>query len=259
MLAPTLNPPIGILGGTFNPIHWGHLLPSKTIMTELKLAQLKLIPNRRPPHKQSPGVDGQKRAHMVALACEQMTTQYQCPFTVDRIELERDKPSYTLDTLKILQQRHPNTPLCFLMGLDSLINFHTWYQFEQILTCCHLIVSARPGYQLDPNSHGAQLLNKHQTHNPKDISKQLAGLIYIANIEPINISASEIRSRIANNLAVDDLLPSSVLAYIEQMQLYRAGSRSRRLPPRLGPSQARESRATTVALRSGSAVPAATQ
>lgn len=221
-----LNPPIGLLGGTFNPIHWGHLLPTKTIMNQLNLGRMMLIPAHRPPHKQTPGVDSDKRGHMVKLACEHMQQQHQnqiegCQFEVNLLELERSEPSYTVETLKIVQQQNPNTPLCFLMGMDSLINFHTWYQFEQIIELCHLVVSTRPGYQLAATSPAAQLLAQRQTHNCQDLSHSLGGKVYLADIEPIDVSSSQIRADIAADKTVDHLLPANVLGYINQMQLYR--------------------------------------
>lgn len=216
-----LKAPIGLLGGTFNPIHWGHLLPTKTIMSELNLSHIMLIPAHRPPHKQTPGVDSAKRAHMVKLACIQMQQQYHSQFEVNLLELERSKPSYTVETLKILQQQHPNTPLCFLMGMDSFINFHTWHQFEQIIELCHLVVSCRPGYQIPNNSPAAHRLATRQTDTPQDLTRSLGGKVYLANIEPIDVSSSQIREYIAANKTVDHLLPANVLAYINQMQLYR--------------------------------------
>ena len=221
MLKPKLKQPIGLLGGTFNPIHWGHLLPTKTVMETLNLSRIMLIPAHRPPHKQTPGVQSDKRANMVKLACEHMQQQQTCHFEVNTLELDRNEPSYTVQTLKILQQQNPNTPLCFLMGMDSLINLHTWYQFEQVIELCHIVVSRRPGYQLADSSPAATLLATRQTQNPQDLRATLGGRIYLADIEPIDISSSQIREYIAADKAVDQLLPSNVLAYINQMQLYR--------------------------------------
>ena len=221
MLKQKLKAPIGLLGGTFNPIHWGHLLPTKTIMNELNLSRVMLIPNHRPPHKQTPGVDSNKRAAMVKLACEQMKKQYNSEFETNLLELERTEPSYTVETLKILQQQNPNTPLCFLMGLDSLINFHTWYQFEQIIELCHLVVSTRPGYQLPANSEAANMLSQRQVQSPQELEQSLGGKIYLANIEPVDVSSSQIRASLAENKKVDHLLPENVLTYINKMQLYR--------------------------------------
>ena len=107
------------------------------------------------------------------------------------------------------------------MGLDSLINFHTWYQFEDIIKRCHLVVSTRPGYQLPAISPAANMLSQRQVQSPQELKQSLGGKIYLANIEPVDISSSQIRASLAQNKKVDHLLPDNVLAYINKMQLYR--------------------------------------
>lgn len=207
---------IGFLGGTFDPIHFGHLRPALEIQQALNLVNLYLMPNYTSPHKSKSLASSQQRIDMLTLAI-QNTPDLQ----IDTQELLRECPSYTANTVKLLRQQHPQTPLCFIMGMDSLINFDTWYQYQDILTYCHLVISHRPGWDPIFNNTINDLLKKHQTNDPKHLHQKLAGHIYFQSTTQLAISSSEIRAQIAAKQPIDFLTPRAVSEYIELEQCYR--------------------------------------
>ncbi len=215
MTKKMLTKPIGILGGTFDPIHFGHLRPAVDLLNQLPLAQIRFMPNHIPPHKTLPGSQSEQRLTMVNLA-----VRGQEKLVVDSRELNRDKPSYTIDTLKELKRELPHTPLCFIMGMDSLLSFTRWHQWQHILDYCHLIVCCRPGWQHEDNPETQALLSQRQTQAPADLQNQQAGRIYLAQVSQLDISASQIRQLVSMNQSASYLLPTSVLEYIQKNQLY---------------------------------------
>jgi nicotinate-nucleotide adenylyltransferase len=214
----TLNKPkaIGFLGGTFDPIHFGHLRPALEIQQALNLQALYLMPNYIAPHKSETLATTDQRIDMIKLAIQntpnlQLTTQ----------ELLRSTPSYTIDTLKLLRQQSPNIPICFIMGMDSLIHFDTWYEYQDILSYCHLVISHRPGWTPIFNKTIEALVGAHQVHNPALLHQTLAGCIYFQSTSQLAISSSQIRDLLAVNQAIDFLTPQSVCDYIKENDCYR--------------------------------------
>lgn len=207
---------IGFLGGSFDPIHNGHLLPAIEVAQALNLKQLLLMPNHIAPHKPGSHCNSQQRCEMVQLAV-QPYPQLQ----VDQRELKRDTPSYTIETLKEIQAQYPDTPICFMMGMDSIINFDSWYQWQDILNYCHLVICARPGWKGEFNDTIQTLLSKHQTENANDLHQHLSGKIYFQPTTQYDISSTQIRHNIEQNIAVENLLPEAVNHYIKQHQLYK--------------------------------------
>jgi len=216
---------IGILGGTFNPIHLGHTLPAKAVAAHLSLDEILLIPASIPPHKASPNISAKHRATMVKLACDAEPN-----FSCDERELQRNGHSFTVDTLRELSQCHPNTHLYFIMGLDSLLTFTTWHKHQEILSFCHLVVNTRPNYQLSNINQATKLLlNKHQVDDAKALKNSYAGgILLLPSSLPnydkhldINISSSEVRQRLINKQECQHLLSPAVLDFINKNKLYR--------------------------------------
>lgn len=216
---------IGILGGTFNPIHLGHTLPAKVVAAHLSLDKILLIPASIPPHKASPNVSAKHRSEMVKLACEAEPT-----FHCDDRELHRDGYSFTVDTLKELSQAYPCARLYFIMGLDSLLTFTAWHKYQEILSLCHLVVNTRPNYQLNDINQATQLLlNKHQVDDVNALKKiNVGGILLLPSNLPsyvnhldINLSSSEVRQRLINKQDCQHLLTSKVLTFINKNKLYR--------------------------------------
>ncbi|MGL5037637.1 MAG: nicotinate-nucleotide adenylyltransferase [Aeromonas sp.] len=211
-----LNPPIGILGGTFDPIHIGHLRPAIEARDALGLGQVRLIPNHIPPHRADPFCSSTQRLAMVKLAAAENRG-----FVVDERELTRNKPSYTIDTLIELRHELPDTPLCFLMGMDSLLSLPSWHRWQALLDYSHLIVSTRPGWQPNYSAKVAQLLARHQTTDANALHQHRAGHIWLAENVPIELSATLLRARLAQGQDIRYLLPESVAHYIAKQGLYR--------------------------------------
>lgn len=206
-----MNKPIGILGGTFDPIHQGHLEIAQTILKTCDLDHIEFIPCGIPPHREAPIANAQERLTMVKLA-----TQNNPLFVANDIEIKRDGISYMADTLETLQKQYPNTPLCLLIGFDAFKQFNTWRYHEKILTLAHLIVIHRPNVSLDSEAWIQSFLQAHQTKNIQDLHQKAWGKVYL-ELNPSNdLSSSDVR---ANKMLED--LPPLVADYISTHGLYQ--------------------------------------
>ena len=207
---------IGILGGTFDPIHYGHLRPCLDLLQQLNLAEVRLMPNHIPPHRATPGSSSAHRLAMAKLAvidCDELS--------VDTRELTRTTPSYTIDTLIELAAENPHTPVCFLIGLDSLNNLHTWHRWQELLSYCHLVVSYRPNYALTLAPEVQKIFEQVQTTNVEDLQQQKQGRILLWPSTQLEISATRIRQLIKHQQSPQYLLPDNVLSYIHKNKLYK--------------------------------------
>lgn len=207
---------IGFLGGTFDPIHFGHLRPALEITELLALQQLYLMPNHIAPHKAQSHANAQQRSDMVKLAI-----QDQEHINIDTRELNRQTPSYTIDTLKELKAQYPHTAICFIMGMDSLESFDSWYQWQDILNYCHLIISHRPGFHAQFNATVEKLVTQCSTTDKQDLHRLDSGRIYFQATSQLDISSTHIRALLSNKKSIDYLVPESVNNYIKQYQLYQ--------------------------------------
>ena len=208
---------IGVLGGTFDPIHLGHLRSALDIAQDQKLAKVYLMPNHTPPHKKQPQASNEQRLTMLKLA-----TEHCAQLTIDTRELDCDGLSYSVLALESLRQEHPDTPLCFLMGMDSLLSFTTWHRWQDILSLCHLVVSSRPGWSLPLTGDVQRLLADHHTDDINELQRSLAGHIFIHEAHPLSISSSEIRQLRQQGKSCQFLLPQNVNDYLIKHQLYQA-------------------------------------
>jgi nicotinate-nucleotide adenylyltransferase len=221
MITRALAAGIGILGGTFDPIHVGHTQSAQVVAKELSLTKILLIPAHIPPHKVSPGLvphaSAQQRAAMVELACLQNPL-----FSCDTRELNRSGHSYTVETLKELKQQYPNQPLYFIVGMDSLMSFTRWHQYQEILGLCHLVVNSRPNYPVEQlNSVTKVLLSKHQTTDVATLSCSEAGKIFFAQTNFFDISSTQIRKKLAANESCQKQLLPQISDFIHKNNLYR--------------------------------------
>jgi len=214
--AQPLQSPIGLLGGTFDPIHLGHLRPALELCQQLQLAQLRFIPNRYPPHKPHPNSTDADRLNMLRRALAG-----QPEFAIDTRELQRDKPSYTIETLIELRRELPDTPLCFIMGMDSLLSLASWHRWRELGDYAHLVVCHRPGWQPRLDGELAEWAQQHRSHDVNQIRRQTHGLLYLCQVSQLEIASSDIRAGLARGLSPRYLLPDSVLEYIEERRLYR--------------------------------------
>lgn len=206
-----------LLGGTFDPIHLGHILPAKETATWLSAKQVSLIPAHIPPHKQHTHANAEQRAAMANLVCLSDNL-----FKLDKRELQRSKHSFTVDTLIELKAERPNAHLYFIMGMDSLLSFTKWQDWQKILTLCHLVVNIRPGYchlQLETKINPA--LKPHLIENILQLRSQAAGKIILHECNAFDISSTQIRNDIHAGKSYAQFVTKQVHHYIEQQQLYR--------------------------------------
>ena len=208
---------IALLGGTFDPIHFGHILPAQETAKWLGVEQLFIIPAHIPPHKIGTHANAKHRANMVSLVCNNDKI-----FNLDNRELNRQNRSYTIDTLKEIKAEQPNTDLYFIMGMDSLLTFTSWHCWQEILTLCNLVVNIRPGYNHRTlETSLAPELKTRLIYNLAKIQPQKTGLILIHESQEVNISSTEIREKIKSCEDYSKDLPKQVYDYINQHKLYR--------------------------------------
>ena len=192
---------IAVMGGTFNPIHYAHLLSAEQVRTGLGYDKILFIPSARPPHKVSDAdiIAPEHRYQMVLLAIAENPK-----FEVSRIELERAGPSYTIETLKALEKLYGNTrELGWIIGADSLIEYKIWKNFDEVLTRCVMIATTRPSYDL--NRVPSEIRNRVTTFP----------------VTGVDISATVVRERIRKQLSIRYLVPETVRSYIDRHALYR--------------------------------------
>ncbi len=205
-------------GGTFDPIHLGHLNCARELAEIVGLDKVTLLPNNVPPHRAQPIASAEQRVTMLTLA-----TQHDPLFTVDPRELARTTPSWTIETLELLRSElGPTTPLAFIIGQDSFLSLNRWHRWSEILDYCHLLVAQRPGYASHhPEPKVRAWLNRHTTAEVEQLHHQPAGSIYLADTAFYSISATDIRRRLQQGLSCQDLLMPEVSDYISQTGLYR--------------------------------------
>ena len=209
------NLPIGILGGTFDPVHLGHMHLAKQIITLLPLQNILLIPCYQSPLKDRPLASAQDRLNMIKIAIKNYPQ-----FLVSDCEIKRGGLSYTIDTLRMLKQTYPNNPLIFIIGVDAFNQFDQWEDRHEILKLAHLLVVNRPGFAPTTNIAVTALLQKHQTAHAESLQKQNAGLIYLINIAPLPIAATQIRHLIKHHQSASNLVAKEVWKYINKHKLY---------------------------------------
>ncbi|RKQ39843.1 nicotinate-nucleotide adenylyltransferase [Enterobacter sp. R1(2018)] len=211
-------PLCAIYGGTFDPIHYGHLKSVEALANQVALHQVTIMPNNVPPHRPQPEADSQQRKAMVELAIAGNPL-----FRLDARELERSTPSYTVETLEqVRSERGMQQPLAFIIGQDSLLSLQRWHRWESLLDLCHLLVCQRPGYPVSMDTVEQQhWLDSHSTASVDELHAAPAGKIYLAQTPMYDISATVIRQRLEQNLPCDELVPAPVLQFIRQHGLYR--------------------------------------
>ncbi|MBV9576184.1 MAG: nicotinate-nucleotide adenylyltransferase [Gammaproteobacteria bacterium] len=207
---------IGILGGTFDPIHLAHLRMALELYESLNLAKVHMMPCFQPMHRKQPIASPEHRLAMVkcAVAAEPA-------LSADDTEIKRKGATYTIDTLMTLREKMPDIPLCLLMGIDAFLNFSSWHRWKDILTQAHLIVAHRPRYQLPLTGVMADLLKKHLQTEINFIHENLAGGILLKPITALEISATDIRKQIAMGANPRYLLPDSVYDYVKEHRIYK--------------------------------------
>lgn len=213
--------PIGILGGTFDPIHYGHLRLAEEMLELANLRQIRFIPTGMPPHRDPPQVPAEHRAAMVKLAIADQPT-----FVLDEREVRQTTPCYTVDTLRELRaELGAEQPLCLLMGGDAFLQLHTWHEWEQLFELAHIVAGYRPGFTIEERIHSApEYLRQHYQQrlcSVEALSQHPNGGVVELAIPKLEISATLIRTRVAENRTIRYLLPNAVADYIQRHHLYK--------------------------------------
>ncbi|PCJ32331.1 MAG: nicotinate-nicotinamide nucleotide adenylyltransferase [Gammaproteobacteria bacterium] len=205
---------LGILGGTFDPIHFGHLRSALDVAEQLDLDTMYLVPSARPPHRQQPKASAEQRLEMLRLAVNE-----QARFVVDDRELHRQGQSYTIDTLLSFRAEFAERPIYLLLGTDAFQHIATWHRWQELLDYCHIVVMQRPN---EPLSLTPELSKWYQRRlaTSADAQKK-SGYIWPVTVTQLDISATTIRNKVAKNESVQFLLPDQVAFYIANLGLYK--------------------------------------
>ncbi len=204
---------IGILGGTFDPIHYGHLRPAFETRRALSLDLVHIIPAGTPPHRPAPIADPGQRLRMVELALAEFPG-----LIVDDREIRRPGPSYTVQTLESLRAEIGRDPLCLLMGTDAFYDLESWYQWQRLPELAHIVVMQRPGW---PISAVPRWARDRVRNDARELLQRSSGYVIFQQVTPQDISATRIREAVARNEPVDQWIPVAVWEYIRAEGLYR--------------------------------------
>ncbi len=211
---------IGILGGTFDPIHFGHIKPTLDLLTLVPLDEIRFIPCRVPPHRPQPHASAHHRWRMV-----EIVANHQTGFVADSRELRREGPSYTIETLEDLHRDlGAANHLCLIMGNDAFCSFTQWYRWQDILTLAHILVMKRPGVSLPTHGDAAQLLQRARLRRPEELLNTHGGGILPCEVSQVNVSATAVRACIRAGEQPRFLIPGPVWAYIRREKLYGVSS-----------------------------------
>jgi nicotinate-nucleotide adenylyltransferase len=206
---------IGMFGGTFDPIHYGHLRTALEIQTRLDLAQVRFVPCNQPPTEKAPLLSARDRFSMVAAAIES-----EPGFVADRRELDRPGVSYTAETLASLRAEWPQTPIAMIVGMDAFLSLTTWYRWQAILDLAHIVVAHRPGWQVPDEGELARLIEARRAPTVESLHRRRAGLIQIEAVTQLEISSTELRRSISLGIDPKYLVPPAVRALILATECY---------------------------------------
>ena len=209
--------PIGVFGGTFDPIHYGHLRTAFEMLQALRFDEVRFMPCGSPPHRESPFANAELRLQMVRVA-----TAGQNGFVVDDRELLREGPSYSVDTLSALRGEFPERPIALIIGMDAFLGLPKWYQWREILKLAHVVIAHRPGWRAPDIGPLGELLADRGTHRIDDMHQAKSGQIYIHDVTQLEIASSDIRELVAAGRDPRFLMPDAVRDVIEQSGCYAA-------------------------------------
>ena len=197
---------IGIYGGSFDPVHLGHLITAESIKKELNFERLFLLPCCEPVHKNSLHYSSKQRLEMLSLAIKEFPS-----LEIDTREIDRGGSSYMIETLAEIVKEFKDSTICLIIGMDSFVTFKTWKKWDEFAKLAHLIILPRI-----TNQHPQKGLDTFNIALDKNhLNKKTSGLLYFSNSELIDISSSDIRGKIASNQNLDGLTPSSIINILQ--------------------------------------------
>lgn len=208
--------PIGLFGGTFDPIHHGHLRPALELLEILALQEVRLLPCADPPHRRQPMAPAPFRLEMARAAVLD-----QPGLVVDDREMRRPGPSYTLDTLQSFRAEFGEArPLCLILGSDAFMGLPKWNRWEELFELAHVVVAHRPGWHLEPDGALARMMAERQTERVADLHEAAAGHVFSQQVTQLEISSTTIREILDRGGSVRYLTPDPVVRMIESSPHY---------------------------------------
>lgn len=207
--------PIGIFGGTFDPIHYGHLRTAFEMLQALNFDEVRFIPCGDPPHRGMTFAEAKLRLLMVEVA-----VAGQKGFVSDDRELRRDGPSYSIDTLMGLREEFPDRSLSLIVGMDAFLGLPKWHRWDEILEIAHIVVAHRPGWKAPDIGLLGDLITEHGTHRVADLHESTHGYIHIHAVTQLEIASTEIRDLVAAGRDPRFLMPDAVCRVIEETSVY---------------------------------------
>jgi nicotinate-nucleotide adenylyltransferase len=207
--------PMGIFGGTFDPIHYGHLRTAFELLEALRLPEMRFMPAGNPPHREHTVASNELRLEMVRTA-----TAGQAAFTVDDREMRKSGPSYSVETLATLRTEFPTRALCLIVGMDAFLGLPKWHQWRELLTLAHLVVAHRPGWRAPTMGPLGEMLVDRGTGTVAELHAASAGRIYIHAVTQLEISSTEVRNLIGAGRDPRYLMPDGVRRIIHDSGCY---------------------------------------
>ena len=206
---------IGIFGGTFDPIHNGHLRIALEALEELSLSAVHFIPCGQSPLRSEPAATNDIRLKMVKAAVEAEPR-----FIMDTREIKRGGPSYTYDTLTTLRDGHKENSICLILGMDSFISLPRWYRWEELIDLAHIVIAHRPGWKAPTEGPLGDFVQEHLAESSQDAVTKREGSLFVLPVTQLEISATKLRSSIRLGLDPKFLVPESVRAIIKETECY---------------------------------------
>ena len=210
-----LTQAVGVYGGTFDPIHLGHLRTAQEVFERLGLERMLMVPAGNPPHRQAPLASPQQRLAMLRLALTGVPG-----LLAESCEVERAGPSYMVDTLARLRRRYPAAPLVLVIGMDAFQGLPRWHEWQRIPDLAHLLVMVRPGASEQFPPELQTLLAQRRVDAPATLRATPSGCIHFMRVSQLEISASAIRALVAAGREPRFLVPEAVRSYIAAARLY---------------------------------------
>ncbi|MEW6037881.1 MAG: nicotinate-nucleotide adenylyltransferase [Pseudomonadota bacterium] len=207
---------IGIYGGTFDPVHYGHLRAALEVREALGLRELRFLPCRQPPHRPPPVADAQIRLRMLEIALADADGG----FVLDTRELERSGPSYMVDTLSSIRKEIGDEPLCLILGSDAFLALPAWHRWRRLFALAHVVVLQRPDYDIEYAEDLEHCVEERQVADPAQLAAQPDGMIYFVEVTQLAIASTSIRRTLREGRSAKYLLPDAVLELIRRESLY---------------------------------------
>ena len=207
--------PIGVFGGTFDPVHCGHLRTAFEMLEALDFAQIRFVPCGDPPHRGGTVASAEQRLAMVLAA-----TSGQPGFAVDEREVRRAGPSYSVDTLDALRREFPRHPLGLILGMDAFIKLPSWHRWTDIFDVAHVVVAHRPGWRAPDYGPLGELLAERRTHKVESLHETPAGLVHIHAVTPLDIASTDIRELLRIDRSPRFLVPDPVIDVMRAFGCY---------------------------------------